>query len=120
MTIRSGDDKDNIFHFHIIIAYFPGFVVDIYCSFYEEYIKVPVNWMDLGMLYWCYYWEMVWHYGMSHKESRGWKINKSYAGIIARFLEKLLTNSGTADIIGDVYTHRGYMDAKKTAWIRAR
>ncbi|MCI8643387.1 MAG: hypothetical protein HFG79_07945 [Lachnospiraceae bacterium] len=47
-------------------------------------------------------------------------INKSYAGIIARFLEKLLTNSGTADIIGDVYTHRGYMDAKKTAWIRAR
>ena len=21
--------------------------------------------MDLGMLYWCYYWEMVWHYGMS-------------------------------------------------------
>ncbi len=58
--------------------------------------------------------------GCPIRKVEGGMINKSYAGIIARFLEKLLTNSGTADIIGDVYTHMGYMDAKKTAWIRAR
>lgn len=60
-----------------------------------------------------------WKYFCGWWTGKGFLI-KGYVGIIARFLEKLLTNSGTADIIGDTYTHRGYMDAKKTAWIRAR